>query len=211
MKHTKDQISENKKHANLNQEIESFNTAHEKAPSEESDEHQGTSVLEMDQSKEVAETKDKPDEADPNPPMDSSPVSLPEGHAEIENQEKIEESPLCLVVVNKEEKDADKKDPSEAESESAQKRNAMSKGKVKAEPKGRQSARTSRRLSPAPSAVTPSSRTGPCKVSVYKLGTFAITQGPLLRVDLQVALEDMTRALQALTEIVQDLQRSVTG
>ncbi|XP_056866270.1 uncharacterized protein LOC130512377 [Raphanus sativus] len=91
---------------------------------------------------------------------------------------------------------------------------AKGKGPAKAEPK-RSSARTTRQASPAPipapRTATPSSRTAPRRVSLYELGSVAIPQGPLSRVDLQVALQDTTRALQALAEIVQDLQSAVAG
>ncbi|XP_056848978.1 uncharacterized protein LOC130499095 [Raphanus sativus] len=92
----------------------------------------------------------------------------------------------------------------------------LAKGKApsRSEPK-RSSTRTTRQSSPAPSpaprTATPSSRTAPRRVSVYELGSVAIPQGPLNRVDLQVALQDTTRALQALAEIVQDLQSAVAG
>ncbi|XP_056853515.1 uncharacterized protein LOC130502801 [Raphanus sativus] len=91
---------------------------------------------------------------------------------------------------------------------------AKGKGPAKAEPK-RSSARTTRQSSPAPipapRTATPSSRTAPRRVSLYELGSVAIPRGPLSRVDLQVALQDTTRALQALAEIVQDLQSAVAG
>ncbi|KAG2313993.1 hypothetical protein Bca52824_017115 [Brassica carinata] len=105
----------------VTEEIASFNTAQETAPSEETDERYETSIREQDLPKEVAETEDKPAEADPKDLMDSSPRSSPATQLEADNQETVDESPLSLVVATQAEKNVDEENDSEAESESAQK------------------------------------------------------------------------------------------
>ncbi|XP_056862269.1 uncharacterized protein LOC108845171 [Raphanus sativus] len=82
----------------VTEELESFNTAHEKAPSEESDEHQGTSAPEIRTLRRIPSNV-----ALPNVPIrDGGPGDK-------------DESPLPLVLVDEE------KNLSEAESESAKK------------------------------------------------------------------------------------------
>ncbi|KAF2594468.1 hypothetical protein F2Q70_00042467 [Brassica cretica] len=65
---------------------------------------------------------------------------------------------------------------------------------------------------PSPSmAPTSSNMTGPRRFVVHDLGSVSIPQGLLTQEDLQAVLQQTTRALQALTDIVQDLSRSVAG
>ncbi|KAG2328032.1 hypothetical protein Bca52824_010760 [Brassica carinata] len=151
MKHTEDKTSRKETHANtearrmtlsdgetkppppmnnppsstalpaVTEEIASFNTAQETAPSEESDERYETSIREPDLPKEVTGTEDKPVEADPEDLMVSSPHSSPATQLEADNQETIDESPLPLVVATQAKNNSDERNDSEAESESAQK------------------------------------------------------------------------------------------
>ena len=63
---------------------------------------------------------------------------------------------------------------------------------------------------PSPSIAPASSNmTGPRRFVVHDLGSVSIPQGLLTQKDLQAVLQQMTRAPQALTDIVQDLSRSV--
>ncbi|KAG2307332.1 hypothetical protein Bca4012_083647 [Brassica carinata] len=105
----------------ITEELESFDTAQEKAPFKESDEHQGTSVHRVDLPEGITAKQVEPKTVDPNPLTDPSPVYLSEAPIETANQEEVEESPLSLTVANKEGDSADAKDLSEAESESAKK------------------------------------------------------------------------------------------
>lgn len=91
----------------------------QKAPSKESDEHQGTSGKEADPPKEVNATQIEPEIGGSKPPTDPEPVSQHEIPMETANQEEVEESPLPFVVTNTEGDSAEKNNPSETESESA--------------------------------------------------------------------------------------------
>ncbi|KAF2564079.1 hypothetical protein F2Q70_00015183 [Brassica cretica] len=91
---------------------------------------------------------------------------------------------------------------------------AKAKGKAKEVGEGKLSSRSTRMPPPMPSpsiAPTSSSRTGPRCFVVHDLGSVSIPQGLLTQEDLQAVLQQTTRALQALTDIVQDLSRSVPG
>ncbi|KAG2328735.1 hypothetical protein Bca52824_011463 [Brassica carinata] len=141
-------------------------------------------------------------------PSRSCPNGLAAIRAPIEtsNQEEVEESPLSLTVANKEGDSADEKNQSEAESESAKKvKEGDQDDEVVAV--GSSSEDTTRKAK----APTSSSKSSPRRVSVYELGFVAIPQGPLTQADLQEALKETSRALQALTDIVRDLIRSVAG
>ncbi|KAF3513634.1 hypothetical protein F2Q69_00009192 [Brassica cretica] len=65
-------------------------------------------------------------------------------------------------------------------------------------------------LSPSISP-TSSNMTAPRRFVAHDLGSVSIPQGLLTQEDLQAVLQKTTRALQALTGIVQDLSRSVAG
>ncbi|KAL0668455.1 hypothetical protein Bca4012_031159 [Brassica carinata] len=94
----------------------------------------------------------------------------------------------------------------------AGRRLAKAKGKAKKRGEGKISLRSSRVSHPLPSsssAPTPSTTTGPRRFSVHDLGSVSIPQGVLTQDDLHKVLQQTTRALQALTDIVQDLSRSV--
>ncbi|KAF3516070.1 hypothetical protein DY000_02061459 [Brassica cretica] len=91
---------------------------------------------------------------------------------------------------------------------------AKAKGKAKKGREGKLSSRSTRMPPPMPAssiAPTPSNKTGPRCFSVHDLGSVSIPQGLLTQEDLQAVLQQTTRALQALTDIVQDLSRSVAG
>ena len=91
---------------------------------------------------------------------------------------------------------------------------AKAKGNAKKGGEGKlssRSARVSHPLSSSSSAPTPSTTTGPRRFSVHDLGFVSIPQGVLTQDDLHKVLQQITRALQALTDIVQDLSRSVAG
>lgn len=88
------------------------------------------------------------------------------------------------------------------------------KGKAKKGGEGKLSSRSARMPPPLPSssnAPTPSNKTGPRRFSVHDLGSVSIPQGLLTQDDIQAVLQQTTRAVQALTDIVQDLSRSVAG
>ena len=91
---------------------------------------------------------------------------------------------------------------------------AKAKGKAKKGGEGKLSSRSARVSHPLPSsssAPTPSTTTGPRRFSVHDLGSVSIPRGVLTQDDLHKVLQQTTRALQALTDIVQDLSRSVAG
>ncbi|KAL0668457.1 hypothetical protein Bca4012_031161 [Brassica carinata] len=91
---------------------------------------------------------------------------------------------------------------------------AKAKGKAKKGGEGKLSSQSTRMPPPMPPssiAPTPSNKTGPRRFSVHDLGSVSIPHGLLTQEDLQVVLQQTTRALQALTYIVQDLSRSVAG
>ncbi|KAL0835886.1 hypothetical protein Bca101_087775 [Brassica carinata] len=91
---------------------------------------------------------------------------------------------------------------------------AKAKGKAKKGGEGKLSSRSARVSHPLPSsssAPTPSTTTGPRRFSVHDLGSVSIPRGVLTQDDLHKDLQQTTRALQALTDIVQDLSRSVAG
>ncbi|KAF2573212.1 hypothetical protein F2Q70_00006107 [Brassica cretica] len=91
---------------------------------------------------------------------------------------------------------------------------AKAKGKAKNGGEGKLSSRSARVSHPLPSsssAPTPSTTTGLRRFSVHDLGSISIPQGVLTQDDLHTVLQQTTRALQALTDIVQDLSRSVAG
>ncbi|KAG2273882.1 hypothetical protein Bca52824_056437 [Brassica carinata] len=99
-------------------------------------------------------------------------------------------------------------------SENPNQRLAKAKGKAKNGGEGKLSSRSARVSHPLPSsssAPTPSTTTGPRRFSVHDLGSVSIPQGVLTQDDLHTVLQQTTRALQALTGIVQDLSRSVAG
>ncbi|KAG2247489.1 hypothetical protein Bca52824_087117 [Brassica carinata] len=91
---------------------------------------------------------------------------------------------------------------------------AKAKGKAKEVGEGKLSSRSLRMPPHVPSpsiAPASSNRTGPRRFVVHDLGSVSILQGLLTQEDLQAVLQQTTRALQALTDIVQDLSRSVAG
>ncbi|KAF3498189.1 hypothetical protein DY000_02054506 [Brassica cretica] len=91
---------------------------------------------------------------------------------------------------------------------------AKAKSKAKEVGEGKMSSRSTRMPPPVPSpsiAPASSNRTGPRRFIVHDLGSVSIPQGLLTQEDLQAVLQQTTRALQALTDIVQDLSRSVAG
>ncbi|KAF3602102.1 hypothetical protein F2Q69_00034978 [Brassica cretica] len=91
---------------------------------------------------------------------------------------------------------------------------AKAKGKAKEVGEGKLSSRSLRMPPHVPSpsiAPASSNRTGPRRLVVHDLGSVSILQGLLTQEDLQAVLQQTTRALQALTDIVQDLSRSVAG
>ncbi|KAF3538148.1 hypothetical protein F2Q69_00021129 [Brassica cretica] len=91
---------------------------------------------------------------------------------------------------------------------------AKAKGKAKKGGEGKLSSRSAHVSHPLPSfssAPTPGNTTGPRRFSVHDLGSVSIPQGLLTQDDLQTVLQQTTLALQALTDIVQDLNRSVAG
>ncbi|KAF2539213.1 hypothetical protein F2Q68_00022429 [Brassica cretica] len=91
---------------------------------------------------------------------------------------------------------------------------AKAKSKAKKGGEGKPSSRSARVSHPLPSsssAPPPSTTTGPRRFSVHDLGSVSIPQGVLTHNDLHTVLQQTTRALQALTDIVQDLSRSVAG
>ena len=91
---------------------------------------------------------------------------------------------------------------------------AKAKSKAKEVGEGKLSSRSTRMPPPVPSpsiAPASSNMTGPRRFVVHDLGSVSIPQGLLTQEDLQAVLQQTTRALQALTDIVQDLSRSVAG
>ncbi|KAG2273580.1 hypothetical protein Bca52824_056135 [Brassica carinata] len=89
---------------------------------------------------------------------------------------------------------------------------AKAKSKAKKGGEGKPSSRSARVSHPLPSsssAPPPSTTTGPRRFSVHDLGSVSTPQGVLTQDDLHTVLQQTTRALQALTDIVQDLSRSV--
>ncbi|KAH0863514.1 hypothetical protein HID58_080725 [Brassica napus] len=82
---------------------------------------------------------------------------------------------------------------------------AKAKSKAKEVGEGKLSSRSTRMPPPVPSpsiAPASSNRTGPRRFIVHDLGSVSIPQGLLTHEDLQAVLQQTTRALQALTDII---------